>query len=342
MRFDFGNIDLVQQIVLRYKSDSSAPHWKKDIVHFIDWYLNKTGGLFQHTSGSTGIPKEILLPRDLLEASANATINFFQLKSGNSALLCIPVKYIGGKMMIVRAILGKWNLECIEPSLVLADMPNDQHVDFAAMIPLQVKNILNSSINGLQMFKHVIIGGAPVDIELEKLIIRSESRSYSTYGMTETASHVALKKLDGQSEFTALDGVTFDVDPDSRLIINSSRILPSPLFTNDVVQLLSDTSFKWLGRFDNVINSSGIKIVAEELEKRIAPYVKKSFYIIKQEHLKYGETPILVIEGEEDSLEKKEILLNTLKRILPEFWSPTNIRYKKQFEKTESGKVIRK
>jgi len=343
MILDFQNIeDIKRQVHSGLNSASSIHEWKKEIFSFLEWYYSLEGPLIQKTSGSTGIPKEIKLSREVLSASAGATIAYFKLAKRSSALLCIPAKFIGGKMMLMRAIMGGWKLTCVEPngnlSSVLAGLSS---FDFTAMIPLQVQKLLNDDVSQLKKIKTLIIGGAAVSDALENELCNAKINAYSTYGMTETASHVALKKLDGKSNFKALDGISLSVDPEDRLRIEGSRIPDSPILTNDLVSLASETSFKWLGRFDNVINSGGVKIVAEELEKTIATLLNEAFYITKEMHSELGETPVLVIECEAWESEKTSVFLESLKPRLPTYWSPREIRFVAHIDRTASGKIKR-
>ena len=343
MILDFQNIeDVKRQVESGLNSDTSIPEWKKEIFNFLEWYYSLDGPLLQKTSGSTDIPKEIKLSREVLSASAEATIAYFKLAKRSSALLCIPAKFIGGKMMLMRAILGEWKLTCTEPkgnlSSVLAGVSS---FDFTAMIPLQVQKLLNNDVSQLNKIKNLIIGGAAVSDALENELCNAKINAYSTYGMTETASHVALKKLDGKSNFQALAGISFSIDTEGRLSIEGLRLPESKLLTNDLVKLISETSFHWLGRIDNVINSGGVKIVAEELEKTIATQLNEAFYITKEIHSELGETPVLVIECEAWESEKTSVFLESLKPKLPDYWSPRKIRFVVHIDRTASGKIKR-
>lgn len=342
MVLDFTDIKKCQKLTTEGLAVIGLEEWKKDILEFMNWYFTSDEPLKQKTSGSTGTPKDILLTKEVVEKSAEATISFFNLTEHSHGLLCIPAKFIGGKMMILRAILGRWKLTCIEPKSDLTNTLKEiASVDFSAMIPLQVQKIMDTHPSDLKRIKNLIIGGAPVSRELEKLIYKEQLNAYSTYGMTETASHVALKKIGVQSEFTALEGITFSVDKHERLVIHGARVPHSPLKTNDVVQLLSDKTFIWLGRYDHVINSGGVKIIAEELEKVIATQLRKPFYISKETHPELGETPVLNIEDSNWEDAKISSFLNKLKEILPPYWAPKKVLFKQVLDRTASGKIKR-
>ena len=343
MILDFQNIEEVKhQFQSSLKLDPSIPEWKREIFNFLEWYYSLDGSLIQKTSGSTGIPKEIKLSREVLSASAEATIAYFKLAKRSSALLCIPSRFIGGKMMLVRAIIGEWKLTCVEPKANLSSVLSGvASFDFTAMIPLQVQKLLNNDVSQLNKIKNLIIGGAAVSDALENKLCNVKIHAYSTYGMTETASHVALKKLDGKSNFQALNGISFSVNTEGRLSIEGSRIPNSTLLTNDITKLISKTSFHWLGRIDNVINSGGVKIVAEELERTIATMLNETFYITKETQSELGETPLLVIECDAWESEKTKVFLEKLKLRLPAYWSPRKIRFVKYIDRTASGKIKR-
>jgi len=339
MTLDFSN---KAQILSLLKNQFSNGTWENDIFSFLNWYYNSSSPLHQETSGSTGNPKLISLSRNVLTQSAEATINYFSIPEKSKVLLCIPAKYIGGKMMILRAIIGKWKLTCLEPKIHLSEQLGELgKFQFSAMIPAQASSILEIDEKLLRNIKTLILGGAAVSQGLEKALCNAKINAYSTYGMTETASHVALKKLDLHSNFKALDGVTFSVDSDNRLIIEGKRIPESPLLTNDVVNLDNDSSFSWLGRFDNMINSGGVKIQGEELEKLIANLLEKPFYIKKSSHPTLGQTPVLVLEDDEWNMKEIENLLQRIKKLVPKYWTPTEVEFRKPFLHTDSGKIRR-
>ncbi len=334
MTLDFSDIKSAQ--ALQRKTDA---HWKNTIFNFIKFYDGPESYLLQKTSGSTGTPKEITLSKQVLNASAKATIDFFKLKKQSSALLCIPAEYVGGKMMLVRAALGQWQLDCIEPKLYLKI--SEKTYEFAAMIPAQVQNLLDEDLPALQRIKNLIIGGAPVSLELETELNRLNINAFSTYGMTETASHVALRKLDLESNFKAMDGVSFNTDSENCLVISGDRIPNLTLKTNDVVELISEKEFIWKGRKDNVINSGGLKIMVEELEKSLTKLIKTPFYIKSGKHPQFGESPVLVLERHEISEEEKQALILKLRSELAKNHVPTEIICKATFEYTKSGKIVR-
>ena len=221
--------------------------------------------------------------------------------------------------------------------------PLKSNITLSAMVPSQVVNILKETISLTQLSKieNMIIGGAPLDGVTEKRIAETSLNAYATYGMTETLSHVALRKIGAEDSYSALPGVTFLTDDRGCLKINVPHLSIKEVVTNDMVDLLSSTHFIWRGRFDNVINSGGVKIFPEEIEKLIAPYIKERFYVIGAPDTLWGEICTLIIEDEEWSEEKQFLLLETLKQQLPKHKSPKQIKFIPKFAETYSGKVKR-
>ncbi|MCH7612188.1 MAG: AMP-binding protein [Candidatus Marinimicrobia bacterium] len=307
-----------------------APIWT-DINQFISEWLNPGETMELQTSGSTGEPKIITVQKEWMRNSAKLTGKTFGLKEGNTALLCMPMKYIAGKMMVVRSIELDLVLKVLEPSSYpLKEI--ESTIDFAAMVPLQ----LEKSIDQLDKVKTLIIGGGPVNQNLINRLQSVPTKVFETYGMTETLTHVAIKPLNGpdQSEvLKAIAGIRFETDERDCLVIHAPMVNPDPVVTNDIVDLINETSFHWLGRFDNVINSGGVKIIPEVVEKKLASVIpNRRFFVTGLSDESLGEKVVLVMEGEEigisfEPLEKNE--------------KPREIIYCEKFEVTKSGKIHR-
>lgn len=314
-----------------------------EFANFVsDWYDD---GLYMtaQTSGSTGVPKTIQLHKSDMRASAQMTNRFFNINSTSTFLLSLSPNYIAGKMMIVRWLEA--GAEMIEqtPSSNPLNFPLQSNITLSAMVPSQVVNILNdtASLSQLSKIENMIIGGAPLDSITEKRIAETSLNAYATYGMTETLSHVALRKIGTDKEYFALSGVTFGQDERECLVINIPHLSVKRLVTNDVVTLTDATHFIWRGRYDNVINSGGVKIFPEEVEKLITPCIAQRFYIIGTPDAVWGEVCTLVIEGDEWSTEKQQNLLKQLKDVLPKHKAPKLIKFLPKFTETTSGKVKR-
>ena len=306
----------------------------------IDWLDNKDY-LHVQTSGSTGYPKQVKLKKQAMVNSAIATGNFFGLEPGNSALHCLPSHYIAGKMMFVRALVLGLELDFVEPALhPIFDY--EKHYDFCAMVPLQLKQ----SIAYTQNIKTIIVGGSMVTKPLAEKIKNSSSRFYETYGMTETVTHVALRQLQsksntGEKHFTALPNVLFSQDVRKCLVINAPKLVKEALITNDIVDLRSETSFNLLGRFDNVINSGGVKLFPEQIEDKLQVALKERFIIAGEDDTELGEKLILIVENSSDST---DTILKTIQdlKILDKFEIPKKVYNVEKFSETNNGKIQRK
>ncbi len=265
-----------------------------EIFSFLHSFLSDEKEFKVQTSGSTGIPKLISIPKKYMRASARKTIRALELKKGNKALLCLPTDKIGGIMMLVRWVEGELDLypegKSGNPLLDTTTV-----YDFGAMVPYQVQQ----SFKELSRVKKLIIGGAPINPSLENDLKNLPNEIYHTYGMTETISHVALRRVNGIEEansFKALPDVRFNLDDRSCLVINAPEIGVENLVTNDVVNLINETEFTWKGRFDNVVNSGGIKLLPEEIEKKIGD-IGIPYFLFGESDSKLGERLAMMIES---------------------------------------------
>ena len=321
----------------------SIQTWEKHIFEFIFDLLSEQDFISVQTSGSTGKPKTINLSKNLLIHSAKSTAKFLNLKPGMNALLCLSAEYIAGKMMIVRAFVNKLNLICVEPEGNPLKNISDK-IDFAAMIPLQVANSLKSEKEKLESINKLIIGGGRIDPKLHKKLIDFPNNIFATYGMTETATHIALKKLNTQNPneyYKCLPDYTIGKNQDHCLIINASHISNKPIETNDIVKIINYTEFEVLGRKDNIINTGGLKIVAEELEEKISSFIEKNIIITSLADEDLGEKVILIIENGKTNLNLLYNLWVQLEENLEKFELPKKIDFMASFKYTKSGKINR-
>ncbi|MDN3494049.1 AMP-binding protein [Winogradskyella bathintestinalis] len=305
----------------------------------IDW-LNKEDFLIVTTSGSTGYPKKVKLKKQAMVNSAIATGNFFGLEPGDKALHCLPSHFIAGKMMFVRALVLGLEIDFVEPTVQPA-FDYEKSYDFCAMIPLQLKH----TINYIQNIKTIIVGGSKVTQPLIEKIKDCIPKFYETYGMTETVTHVALRQLKSKSGdkdmyFKALQDINFEQDDRNCLVINAPKLVKEALITNDIVDLKSTTSFKLLGRFDNVVNSGGVKLFPEQIEDKLQSVIKQRFILAGEEDASLGEKLILIIEKPQDSMDSINDKLNQLKD-LTKFEIPKKIYTIDQFAETVNGKIQR-
>lgn len=329
------------------------------LEEFLDEWNNDSERVLVHTSGSTGAPKPLWVDKRRMEASARITCDFLGLKEGDTALLCMPLDYIAGKMMVVRSLVRKLKLIVVEPTghplsnTTPHQLPRE--LTFAAMVPMQVYNSLQvpEERERLRLIKHLIIGGGAIDDALARELEDFPNYVWSTYGMTETLSHIALRRLNGAEAsewYTPFDNVRISQSEDGCLVIDAPEVCAERLVTNDIVEI-SQGRFRVVGRKDNVICSGGIKIQAEEVERALKPYLHVPFMITKRKDSKFGEIVVMMVEcrGErkEESGERIEESLKTcLQRLcrehLPKYWQPRDFVFVEKIPMTETGKIARK
>ncbi|MCW3805891.1 AMP-binding protein [Plebeiibacterium marinum] len=317
-------------------SDKAIPEWIKPVYSFILEWVSDSAHVMGCTSGSTGKPKTIRLYKKHMIASAAKTVKYFNLSSEKTVLLCLSANYIAGKMMLVRAFVGGFNLLLKEPT---GNPLNEiqTKVDFAAMIPMQVTNCLNSICQGDKVGV-VIIGGGALNEDIKSGLHNAGTVCYETYGMTETVSHVAVRRV-GEANFRAMPNVLFQVDSRNCLVIDAPDVLNEKLITNDIVDLVSPLEFKWKGRYDNVINSGGIKLFPEEIEKKLSKVLSAACLVSSVEDEVLGEKVVLVVlEGCNINEVKTILSLNTS---LSKYEKPKEIVQIPSFPCTDTDKIQR-
>ena len=298
----------------------------------MDW-LDTKDYVNVRTSGSTGEPKLIKVSKQAMVNSAIATGNYFNMEPGDRALHCLPTHYIAGKMMLVRAMILGLELDFIEPS---TQPVFDQEIlyDFCAMVPIQLHNTKEHISN----IKTMIIGGAAISKPLEDAIQGLDTKIYATYGMTETVSHVAAKKMNGEDKmkyFKVFPKVKISKDERGCLVIEAPFVTPEKAVTNDVVKLHSDTEFELIGRIDNVINSGGIKLFPEQIEGKLADHIKERFFITAIPDPKLGEKLILILESEKNTIDP------VIFKDLDKYEVPRDIYTIPKFKETATRKIRR-
>jgi O-succinylbenzoic acid--CoA ligase len=294
----------------------------------LDWFDDKSY-VDMYTSGTTGTPKKIRIGKEAMVQSAIATGDFFGLQPGNRVLHCLPTNFVAGKMMFVRSFILGLDMDFAAPSSNPLEH-NDELYDFAAMVPLQAKN----SIKKLTNIKKVIIGGVKIHKPLEQELVKLPIQIYETYGMTETITHIAAKKI-GEEAFSTLPNVTVSVNENQCLVVLAKNISNEKIETNDIVNLISDTQFVWLGRYDNVINSGGIKLMPEQIEDKLSTLIARRYFVNGEPDDTLGEKVVLYIEGEPMKLD--ESVFNTLDK----YEKPKEIVFIPKFKETATGKIMR-
>jgi len=294
----------------------------------LDWF-NSDSFITVTSSGTTGVPKKIQIEKQAMVFSALATAEFFDLKPGHRVLNCLSTNYIAGKMMLIRSIVLGFEMDFVAPtSYPLKD--NNNVYNFVAMVPIQVENSVNELIN----VRKLIIGGTKINKNLRIKLLGLPTLVYETYGMTETITHIAVKKI-SDNYYSILPNITISTDTRNCLVIDIPRISNSKIITNDVVKIIGNSEFELLGRIDNVINSAGVKLFPEQIEIKLAHKINTRFFVIGIPDEKYGEQLVLVIEGNPIPLD--DVFFDDL---LP-FEKPKTIYFVANFLETESGKVKR-
>ena len=328
---------------------------------FLSEWNNDSDTVLVHTSGSTGKPKPMMVEKKRMLNSARITCDFLGLKPGDSALLCMSLDYIAGKMVVVRSIERHLHLISVPPSgHPLKDV--DEEITFAAMVPMQVYNTLQvpEERERLSRIRHLIIGGGAIDAALEQELqsLPGDIAIWSTYGMTETLSHIALRRINGDEAsewYQPFDSVHISQTEEGCLVIDAPQVCAETLVTNDIVEIepyiynkVEKLRFRIKGRKDNVICSGGIKIQIEEVETLLKPHLEKPFMLAKKKDGKFGEIAVLLTEDED--IKKVEA---TVRRLLSDesekssdhkkykYWIPKEFRYVEHLPLTETGKPKR-
>lgn len=312
------------------------------VQDFTTEFLSSSTYIEVQTSGSTGKPKKMLVEKARMLASARMTCDFLGLKEGDKALLCMNLDYIAGKMMVVRAI--ERGLELIEqaPSGHPLSAPETEKIDFLAIVPLQLYNTLSvpEETRRLSHIANVIVGGGAVDAEIEAQLRSYPNAIWSTYGMTETLSHVAMRRLSGNEAsdyYVPMPGVTLSQDAEGCLVIDAPHLCAEQLVTNDIVEMLPDMRFHVLGRRDNVICSGGVKLQIEQIEQFLKPYLSAPYIITKVPDAKFGEIVVLLTEG--DEREVNSICSNI--KWYDKYACPKCVKHVETIPMTETGKPAR-
>jgi len=346
--FSINNKKISDSEMLSQEASSfinTGEEYEQEIGHFLINWLNQKDHIVVKTSGSTGVPKDVKVLKKHMVNSAKATGEFFMIEEATSVLLCLSANYIAGKMMLVRAMTLGWNIDLVSPRTNPLDGVNKQY-DFCAMVPLQLDN----SVNRLHLIKKLIVGGGPVSKNLKERVQGLETKIFETYGMTETVSHIAARRVNPNKTdttsavyFNVLPNIEVSTDQRNCLVIHAPQLTNETIITNDVVEVKTNKKFVWKGRYDTIINSGGIKLFPEEIENKLQLLIDNRFIIAGIPDDVLGDRLILIIEQEEDRFAKMSLKqeLNTNK-YLSKYEIPKEIYYIPQFIETSTGKIQRK
>ena len=358
-----NSFNSVEELLLFSKSISVEVH------SFLKEWFNKNSYVEVKTSGSTGAPKLIQLQKKNMVNSAKATGDFFELPDNTTALLCMSLNYIAGKMMLVRALTLGWQIDIVAPTSNPLENSKKEY-DFSAMVPLQLHN----SLNEINRVKKIIVGGGVVSNELLAKIQSITTEVFATYGMTETSTHIAAKKLNNfknvienelkqsvefrnaelvnersrsvvsASHYKTLPTISISIDKRGCLVIKAPKISNEIIITNDLIELISETEFKWLGRYDSIINSGGIKLIPEQIEEKLSEIIKEPFFLAGIPDAVLGEKLVLFVEFKSLKVEKlKSLLFQKITELqtLSKYEIPKEIYCIENFFRTPTGKINR-
>lgn len=329
-------------------AEPARSDFEETTLGFIREWLNGKEEFEMATSGSTGEPKTITVSRRQMVMSAMKTAERIQLRKSDAALVCIDTRYIGGKMMLVRSLILGLPILVVDPvANPLVKIPIDKSIQFTALVPYQIRQVLESKHpHLLNNPGKVLVGGAPLAIGEAERLAGYQCAFYETYGMTETVSHVALRLINTpmkQQYFEVLPGVAISRDDRGCLVITSDH-LPEPVVTNDLVEIVGDGRFVWLGRWDRVINSGGVKVHPEKIERALERIFDEldfshRFFIAAIPDEKFSSRVVLIVEGVQNSSEVLIQALTKLKGLLTPFEFPKEVYTISQFKMTPTQKI---
>lgn len=327
----------LRSMVLENKIPTTNANWENDFWQFLHhWYNESLDYIEIKTSGSTGAPKTIRHKKKYMRNSAKSTCTYFNLDKSKTALLCLPLSSVGGIMLLVRALVSEINLYIEKPSS--NPLKNNSNIfDFIAVVPFQLNTILKQNPKAARQVKQWLIGGGAVSSALRKQIIALKIQAFSSFGMTETISHIAINTISKNNIYEAINGVYFTQNEANCLVINAPHIGVQNLATNDIVKLHNATHFEWLGRKDLAIETGGVKILPERVEAQLEKVLPMPFFISSVPDALLNNKVILVIEST-----TKKVNTEDLKPYLSKYELPKKIYYVKKMIYTHSGKIDRR
>ena len=314
----------------------------EESADFLEVWFDEKGYVEVQTSGSTGNPKRIRLHKSHMVNSAMSTGSYFNLGPGTKALLCLSTHFIAGKMMWVRALELGWDLDIAKNYSQPLHDENSKY-DFVAMVPLQVQQ----SLVHLNRVQKLIVGGGVVSPQLRSCLQSLTTEVFATYGMTETITHIAVQRLNHTKDehrvlYEALPSVKLSTDDRGCLVIDAAFVSEAMVITNDIVELYSKTSFRWVGRFDSIVNSGGVKLQPEAIEAKLAKVLDGCFMICGIPDERLGEKLVLIVEGSGAAIDAKEAIKTYLMGAnLEKYEFPKVICFVAVFVRTETGKIQR-
>jgi len=329
------------------------PQYAFHVIEFCHCWLSNQNEFIVNTSGSTGLPRSITISRQQMIASAEMTASALNLKPGDSALLCLSTQHVAGLMMLVRGLHLGLSLTVTAAANSPFQSVSGEKFDFTAIVPLQLQNILatENGIARLNEMKAILVGGAPLNRQLESDVQKVNAPVYQTFAMTETVTHIALRRLNGSARskfYKVLPGVQTRSDQRGCLEICAAVTAQNWVATNDMIEFVSENQFRWLGRIDNIINSGGYKVCPEKVEAALEEIVKQLFkqppkvMVVGLQDERLGERVVALFDtASKFSLEEEAEIKTFLNNKLDRFERPKEFRFKKEFRYLASGKLDR-
>ncbi|WP_297091241.1 AMP-binding protein [uncultured Draconibacterium sp.] len=330
-----------QQSVEKLLQQTGETAWQQEFIDFLKQWYNKNDFIEVQTSGSTGTPKTISLKKQFVAASAMRTIRYFNLIESDRILHCLPHKFIAGKLMTVRALLGKLDLYLIDPASDFTNLSAAKPIKFGAMVINQVSKYLALPHRNIQQ---LLIGGSAITEDLKTRLQSISTQCYSSYAMTETATHIALQQLNGPDKtdnYQCLEDISVELDQRGCIKIFMPGLPGNSIQTNDLGKILAGNQFKILGRIDNVIISGGMKFIPEQLETKLENQLLLPFFVGSEPDDGLGEKIVLFVEHAKDELLEKAISA-TCKKYLSKYERPKRIIFLEKIPRTKNGKIQRK
>jgi o-succinylbenzoate---CoA ligase len=312
----------------------------RELGDFLTNWYDSSEFILQKTSGSTGKAKKLKISKKAMLASAQLTLKTLEIANKKKVLLCLPLQYIAGKMMVVRALAGQHHLVIQTPTNTPQNLMNN--FALTAMVPLQLKNLVAQKVS-LSGIQNILIGGATLDQELENQIQDLPSAIYETYGMAETCSHIALRRANGpqrETDFKLLDGIDAQINNEGQLIISAPHLGLNEFQTSDLAEITGPRTFKWLGRADHIINSGGIKINPIDIEREVEPILALQCVVLGLPHPTWGQELVLVVETMDKQM-SEETVMQSIQSHLSSTHRPKRIVFMNEFPKNESMKTDR-
>ncbi len=316
-------------MTVAYSYVKEGDSWEREIGDFILNWLDDFEVMTVYTSGSTGAPRPYKLHKQFMINSAEITGKMFDLPRRTLALCCLPLSYVAGKMMLVRAMHLGWHIDTVKPVINPFEHAKKRY-DFTALTPMQLAH----SLNNIHKSKTILLGGSAISDSLIAKLNGKHTRAFQSYGMTETCSHVAVRPLYPKYEpfYTAIEDVNFTLAADDTLIIDAPNVAESDLKTNDIVELLDNKRFIIKGRLDEVINSGGIKLHPELIEGKLAAFFKERFFIAGVADEVLGQKVVLFVEGEPRDVTASFVNLD-------KFEKPKEVVFVESFFETHTKKI---